>query len=128
MPPMNGDHAEYELENANTPPRERSDWPLPSFDARDWAEAFCDKQLGDTSQERVDIMIGWFSNALMRGYDEATERQRAFYERQHKRELERMRHRVDISYVGLYVLGLGFVVGMIQVGKWLFAGLTMLHG
>jgi hypothetical protein len=29
----NGDHLQYEIDNANTPLRERSDWPLPSFDA-----------------------------------------------------------------------------------------------
>lgn len=62
----NGDHAEYEIENANVPPKERSDWPLPSFDARDWAEAFC-KRYPVMEQ---DVMVGWFANALMRGYDE----------------------------------------------------------
>jgi hypothetical protein len=63
---LNGDHAEYELEHADTPPKERSDWPLPSFDARDWAEAFC-KLHPDIDE---GLMIGWFANALMRGYDE----------------------------------------------------------
>ena len=37
---LNGDHAEFEAEHANTPPHERADWPLPSFDARDWASAW----------------------------------------------------------------------------------------
>lgn len=67
---LNGDHAEFEMLHANTPPKERPDWPLPSFDARDWAEAFCkihpEADLGD--------MIGWFANALMRGYDEGCKR------------------------------------------------------
>jgi len=67
---LNGDHAEFENEHADTPPKERPDWPLPSFDARDWAEAFCKRNPG------VDegLMIAWFANALMRGYDEAQAR------------------------------------------------------
>jgi hypothetical protein len=71
---LNGDHAEYELENINTPLKERSDWPLPSFDARDWAEAFCKiaKKHGHDIDE--DWMITWFANALMRGYDEYASR------------------------------------------------------
>ena len=36
----NGDQLKYEIDNANVPPEQRSDWPLPSFDARDWAKAF----------------------------------------------------------------------------------------
>lgn len=73
---MNGDHAEFELEHANTPPTERPDWPLLSFDARDWAGAFCKSatQLGYRSPEGKPVdegwMIGWFANALMRGFDE----------------------------------------------------------
>jgi len=42
-------------------------WPLPSFDARDWAEAFC--KLNPSMDEGV--MLAWFANALMRGFDEA---------------------------------------------------------
>lgn len=70
----NGDHLEYEIENANTPPKERSDWPLPSFDARDWAEAFCKiaKQQGHDIDE--GWMISWFAGALMRGFDEHASR------------------------------------------------------
>jgi hypothetical protein len=70
----NGDHLEYELENINTPPKERSDWPLPSFDAVDWAEAFCKiaKQQGHDIDE--GWMISWFAGALMRGFDEGIER------------------------------------------------------
>jgi hypothetical protein len=63
---MNGDHAEIEREHANTPPHERQDWPLPSFDAVDWAAAFC--KINPKMPE--DIMVTWFANALMRGFDE----------------------------------------------------------
>lgn len=79
----NGDHAQYEIDNVNTPPKERSDWPLPSFDARDWAEAFCKVANGfgfkDAEGKPIDEgwMITWFANALMRGFDEATVRQAA---------------------------------------------------
>ena len=62
----NGDHLEFEIEHANTPLKDRPDWPLPSFDARDWAEAFC--KINPTTDE--GNMIGWFANALMRGFDE----------------------------------------------------------
>ncbi len=65
---MNGDHAAFETEWAKSgrPDNERPDWPLPSFDAKDWAQAFCKLNPG------VDeaTMIAWFANALMRGYDE----------------------------------------------------------
>lgn len=66
----NGDHAEYEQVNAIVDPKQRSDWPLPSFDAQDWAEAFM-KSWGHRL-DKIDtvLMIGWFANALMRGYDE----------------------------------------------------------
>ena len=66
---MNGDHAEFEIEHANTPPKERPDWPLPSFEARDWAEAFVKMHGGDE-----ELMLTWFANALMRGYDEHASR------------------------------------------------------
>jgi hypothetical protein len=62
----NGDHAEFEQEWAGRDPRERPDWPYPSFDARDWAAAFC--KLNPEMDEGV--MLAWFANALMRGYDE----------------------------------------------------------
>lgn len=73
---MNGDHAEFEVEHANTAPHERPDWPLPSFDAQDWAAAFCkivnQRGFKDLAGEPLDEgwMITWFANALMRGYDE----------------------------------------------------------
>ena len=73
---LNGDHAEYERENANTPPKERSDWPLPSFDAKDWAEAFC--ALWPEMDEGV--MTTWFASALMRGYDEHVARSQEAHE------------------------------------------------
>ena len=38
---LNGDHAAFEAEHASTPPQDRPDWPLPSFDAADWAKSFC---------------------------------------------------------------------------------------
>jgi hypothetical protein len=66
-----GDQLEFEMEHADTPPKERPDWPLPSFDARDWAEAFC--KLNPGMDE--GLMISWFANALMRGYDEAMSRE-----------------------------------------------------
>ncbi len=66
---LNGDHAEFERDHANTPPHERPDWPLPSFDARDWAAAFC--KIAKTHGHDLDEewMVTWFANALMRGYD-----------------------------------------------------------
>lgn len=82
---MNGDHAEFEREHANTPPHERPDWPLPSFAATDWAKAFCERfkvikrsegwkeaLLSEESDE--DLMVAWFANALMRGFDERAAR------------------------------------------------------
>lgn len=45
-------------------------WPLPSFDACDWAAEFCRiaKERGHDLDE--GWMISWFANALMRGWDE----------------------------------------------------------
>jgi hypothetical protein len=67
-----GDQLEFEQQHANTPPKERPDWPLPSFDAKDWAEHFC--KLNPEMKDREDLMITWFANALMRGYDEGLAR------------------------------------------------------
>jgi hypothetical protein len=71
---MNGDHAQFEIEHTNTPKEDRPDWPLPSFDARDWAAAFCKiaKKHGHDIDE--EWMVTWFANALMRGYDEHASR------------------------------------------------------
>ncbi len=66
----NGDHAQYEIDNANTPKEERADWPLPSFDARDWADAFCK----DHPEADHELMLAWFANALVRGFDEGRSR------------------------------------------------------
>ena len=74
--PMCGDRIEFEREHANTPSHERPDWPLPSFDAADWAEAFCKvvKEKGFDPVDDEDWVRGWFANALMRGYDEGVYR------------------------------------------------------
>lgn len=65
----NGDHAEFEIEHANTPPKERPDWPIPSFNALDWAEAFM-KHFGHRKDDIDEgVMIGWFANALMAGFN-----------------------------------------------------------
>lgn len=77
---MNGDHAEFEAEHANTKPEDRPDWPLPSFDASDWAAAFCkianSHGFKDKNGNAIDEgwMIGWFASALMRGFDEHASR------------------------------------------------------
>jgi hypothetical protein len=75
-----GDQIEFEKEYEAVPDKERPDWPLPSFDARDWAEAFC--KLNPSMNE--DLMMTWFANALMRGYDQrvAEERTRAIVEKE----------------------------------------------
>lgn len=64
-------------ERNGMPPENRPDWPLPSFDAQDWAKAFCkiaNEGYGfkDATGNPIDEgwMITWFANALMRGYDE----------------------------------------------------------
>jgi len=66
-----GEQIEFERQHANTPPEERPDWPLPSFDACDWAVAFRKTAIklgySDMDQEWLQT---WFANALMRGYDE----------------------------------------------------------
>lgn len=70
--PLNGDHIEFERQHANTPLHERPDWPLPSFDARDWARAFLTAyERGSDDFLSEGNMIGWFAAALMRGFDEA---------------------------------------------------------
>lgn len=57
------------------PSRDDPNWPLPSFDAKDWAESFCATaaKLGHPGIDE-GWMIGWFANALMRGYDEHARR------------------------------------------------------
>lgn len=72
---LNGDHAEFERDWAakGVPDHERPDWPLPSFDAVDWAKAFCAQNPG------IDeiLMRTWFANALMRGYDQRVVEERS---------------------------------------------------
>lgn len=73
---INGDHAEFEAEHVNTKPEDRPDWPLPSFDARDWADAFVGGAFAQSYRDNKglgidrDTMVTWFANALMRGYDQ----------------------------------------------------------
>jgi hypothetical protein len=77
-----GDHAEFEQEWAASgrPDTERPDWPFPSFDARDWAHAFCkvanEKGFDPLDDNDLDWVQGWFANALMRGFDEHASRPR----------------------------------------------------
>lgn len=66
----NGDHAQFEIDNANVPKEQRPDWPLPSFDAQDWAKAFNER----FPAVPVDDALSWFACALMRGFDEAQSR------------------------------------------------------
>jgi hypothetical protein len=66
----NGDHLQFEIDNSDVAPEDRPDWPLPSFDAMDWAKAF--HKLHPTIP--VDSLLPWFAGALMRGYDEKVAR------------------------------------------------------
>lgn len=68
----NGDHLQYELDNVDTPPEKRSDWPMASFDARDWAKAFCNQN----PDFNYNLAVAWFACALMRGHDEGVARMR----------------------------------------------------
>lgn len=54
-----------------SPDRDDPAWPLPSFDARDWAKSFCEIA-AENGHLGIDEawMTSWFANALMRGYDE----------------------------------------------------------
>lgn len=61
------------------PDRNDPNWPLPSFDARDWAKAFCDIANAQGHVLDEGWMISWFANALMRGYDEAQMRRAPDY-------------------------------------------------
>ena len=58
------------FEAINNPDHNDPSWPLPSFDARDWATAFC-KHFPAVDEE---VALVWFANALMRGFDEAHRR------------------------------------------------------
>jgi NTP pyrophosphatase (non-canonical NTP hydrolase) len=82
LPIMNGDHAEFEREWAGKDPKTRPDWPLPSFNAMDWAEAFgkifivskINGHLTKPVDEQDGLMLAWFASALMRGLDEGRSR------------------------------------------------------
>ena len=69
---LNGDHAEFEAEHAGMNPKDRPDWPLPSFDARDWAKAYMNAWPQGCADEGT--MVTWFACALMRGFDERASR------------------------------------------------------
>lgn len=58
-----------------TPDPNDPTWPLPSFDARDWAKAFV-KIAATVGYPDMDEewMVTWFANALMRGFDEHARR------------------------------------------------------
>ena len=55
-------------------------WPH-SMDAKVWAEQFYDhgwrvwKEPGGVESDQIGLMIGWFANAIMAGYDTAQQRQ-----------------------------------------------------
>jgi hypothetical protein len=70
----NGDRAEFERACDGMKPEDRPDWPLPSFDAQDWARAFCKIARAQGHDLDEGWMAAWFANALMRGYDEACAR------------------------------------------------------
>lgn len=42
-----------------------------SFDAQKWAKAFMERFGENRGEIDEAVMIGWFANAIMRGYDEA---------------------------------------------------------
>jgi hypothetical protein len=59
------------LRSLVSPDRNDPNWPLPSFDGKDWAQAFI--KAVKTRPWILDdegTMVAWFANALMRGYDE----------------------------------------------------------
>lgn len=64
--------------------------PLPSFDARDWAAAFMEKFSHRKNEIDESVMLGWFANALMRGYDE-----------RQKRNLSEMQKALGSAFVAL---------------------------
>lgn len=77
--------------------------PLDSFDARVWAKEFmrCNNGLSGpfvSSHVRVDeeTMVGWFSNALMRGYDERRNVEAPFDEQ--RRQIEDSRRELVRDY------------------------------
>ena len=53
------------------PDRNDPTWPMPSFNGRDWAEAFAKQMASQGITVDEGQMLAWFCGALMRGYDEA---------------------------------------------------------
>jgi hypothetical protein len=43
-------------------------------DAQQWAEAFMHMSRHHTGWMTLDLLLGWFANAIMAGYDEGYER------------------------------------------------------
>lgn len=64
----NGDHMQFEIDNAGGPKEERPDWPMPSFNPMDWATAF-NKRHPTVS---IDDALPWMAAALMCGFDKQT--------------------------------------------------------
>jgi len=70
---LNGDHAEFETEWDGKDPKTRPDWPLPSFDASDWAEAFSkffivsriDGHNTKPVDDQLGLMTTWFAGARL---------------------------------------------------------------
>jgi hypothetical protein len=61
------------FEDTGRPPN----WPLQSFDAADWAKEFNHMlERRGKPQMPEGLLIAWFANALMRGYDEHAQRAR----------------------------------------------------
>lgn len=61
-----------EIQDRNDP-----NWPLPSFDAREWAKAFVElvRKKPEIATDEA-TMTTWFAGALIRGYDERVRRER----------------------------------------------------
>ena len=61
-----------EIQDRNDP-----SWPLPSFDAREWAKSFVElvRRKPEIATDEA-TMTTWFAGALMRGHDERVRRER----------------------------------------------------
>ena len=96
---LNGDHAEFEAEHAGMNPKDRPDWPLPSFDARDWAKAYMNAWPQGCADEGT--MVTWFACALMRGFDERASRSAEHPTPQPDDRDEALRATLQKAYVAL---------------------------
>ena len=67
-----GEAARLSPEELRAKYRDDPNWPIQSFDARDWAEKFSKLTGMDEAWA-----LTWFANALMRGFDEGMMRARA---------------------------------------------------